>query len=166
MMGCFRSLSLALTASLLILDLAAGSPSVQGQPIFTSPAHVPVPTEAAIGALTSLGLAVLLIALIAASVWFHRERRRRWEEAKDVEGQLAAALLRDPRLTGLLLVARVSVSMMPGKPVKIVVAGTIPTLAVRPVVLEIAREELKYAEGETIIEDRLTVSPAVRPIAA
>jgi hypothetical protein len=53
-MRFFRSLPLALNASLLILDHGGRGSLVQAQPIFTSPAHVPVPTEAAIGALTSL----------------------------------------------------------------------------------------------------------------
>jgi hypothetical protein len=32
--------------------------------------------------------------------------------------------------------------------------------------LQMVRDELKYFEGETIIEDRLTVSPAAPPVAA
>jgi hypothetical protein len=165
-MRFFRSLPLALNASLLILDHGGRGSLVQAQPVFTSPAHVPVPTEAAIGALTSLALAVLLIALVATGVWVHHERRRRWQAARDLEGQLGAAFLRDPRLTGLLLIPRVSVRLLPGRPVTIVIAGSIPSMALRPVVLQSAREELKYFEGEAMIEDRLAVSPVVPPVAA
>ena len=165
-MRVFRILPLALNASLLIFDHEGHVSLVQAQPVFTSPTHVPVSTEAATGALIGLALAVLLIALITAGVWFRNERRRRWEEATDLEGQLAAAFLRDPRFAGLLLTARAAVPIMPGRPVKIVIVGSIPSIAVRPMVLQMARHELKCFEGETIIEDRLTVSPAVPPVAA
>jgi hypothetical protein len=157
---------LALNASLLIFDHGGRVSLAQAQPVFTSPAHVPASTEAATGALIGLALAVLLIALITVGVWLRNERRRRWEEARDLEGQLAAAFLRDPRFAGLLLTARASVSGMPGRPVKIVIIGTIPSVAVRPMALQMVRDELKYFEGETIIEDRLTVSPAAPPVAA
>jgi hypothetical protein len=164
---CFYcSLPLVLTASLLIVDHPEHFSSAQAQPVFTSPAHVPDAAEAAIGALISLALAVLLIALIAAGVLFHQERRRRYEEASELTAQIAAAFLQDPRLTGLLLVPSASVPMVPGKPVKIAIVGTIPSIALRPIVLQIAREELRYSEGETMVEDRLTVSPAVPPVAA
>ena len=157
---------LALNASLLIFDQGGHVSLAQAQPVFTSPAHEPVSTEAAIGALISLARAILLIALITAGVWLRNGRRRRWEEARDLEGQLAAAFLRDHRFAGVLLTARASVPIMPGRPVKIVIVGSIPSKAVRSMVLQMARDELKSFEGETIIEDRLTVSPAVPPVAA
>jgi hypothetical protein len=160
------SLVLALNASLLILYPEVSFSQGQAQPAATSPAHVPAPIDAALGGFMSLALAVLLIALIVAGVWLRQQRRRRREAASELEAQLAAAFLREPRLAGLVLIPRVWIPAAPEESVKVAIAGSIPRIELRAVVLQLAREEMKDVEGEMVFEDRLTVRPTAPPVAA
>jgi len=149
-------------APLLILNPGSRLPWAQAQRMLAPP----TPLGAAIGGLISLALAVLVVGLIAATVSLYQQRRRRHAEARELERQLSAAFLRDPRLTGIVLTPTIRIPLSPGRPMEIAIAGAISRAELRAVVLQIAREETKYSEGETVLEDRLTVSSTVPPVAA
>jgi hypothetical protein len=116
--------------------------------------------------LTILVLAVLVVGLISAGAWFYDQRRRRRDEARQLETQVMGAFQRDPRLTGLALTASASVPMTPGKPVTIALAGSVPSAELRRVVLQTADEEMKQSGYETVLEDGLMAGPDVSGIAA
>jgi len=156
------TLELALRAPVPPLDPRVRFSLAQSQRVLTPS----TPVGAAIGGLVILALAVLVVVLIAACAWFYQRRRGRLEEARELEGQLSAAFLRDPRLAGVVLKPTVRIPLSPEKPTSILIEGSISTLELRTVVLQIAREATKYSEEETVLEDRLTVRPTVPPVAA
>jgi hypothetical protein len=116
--------------------------------------------------LAVIGLIVLLLVILGAAVRFHDLRRRREEAAMGLQARISDALLVEPALAGLPVTPTVSVPLLKRTPVKIDVAGTVPSPELRDHALRLVERVAAEAGREVLIEDRLLVSPTMARHAA
>lgn len=113
--------------------------------------------SAALGFLVILGLLVL----VGIAVKLYDRKRKRDAEAVHLQAQVSDALMRDPRLAGLVLTPSAHVPTWGSGPATIDVSGEVPDTGTRDTVLRIARDEAARLRSDVQIVDRLNVRHAV-----
>jgi hypothetical protein len=106
-----------------------------------------------------LGLALLGVLILSVAIMDIRRKRR--TQAIAIEGQIADALMREPRLTGAVIttVAHVPLNGRAGPTVE--VRGEVEYPELRDVAVRIVRQELLRHHSEGRVEDRIFVSPPI-----
>jgi hypothetical protein len=87
-------------------------------------------------------------------------RRKRRAQAVAIEGQIADALMREPRLTGAVITTLATVPLGGGVPT-VEVRGEVEYPELREAAVRIVRQELLRHHPEGRVEDRIFVSPPV-----
>lgn len=105
-----------------------------------------------------LGLALLGVLILSVAIM--DLRRKRQAQAVAIEGQIADALMREPRLTGAVITAIANVPLTGGAPA-VEVRGEVEYPELREVAVRIVRQELLRHHPEGRVEDRIFVSPPV-----
>jgi hypothetical protein len=103
-----------------------------------------------------LGSLILIGVLIAFSVWWLEQRRRRDEGASQLQLMLTARLRREPGLTQLPI-APTAVPPLGRGAVRIMVVGQVPSAELRRRALEVIEQEAARTAGAYHIEDNLEV---------
>jgi hypothetical protein len=88
-------------------------------------------------------------------------RRKRRTQAIAIEGQVADALMREPRLTGTVITATAHVPLSGRVGPTVEVRGEVEYPELRETVVRIVRQELLRHHPEGRVEDRIFVSPPV-----
>jgi hypothetical protein len=112
-----------------------------------------------VAAAVVLGL-VLLGALIL-SVAIMDLRRKRRAQGIAIEGQIADALMREPRLTGAVITAMAHVPLTGRTGPTVEIRGEVEYPELRDVAVRIVRQELLRHHSEGRVEDRIFVSPPI-----
>jgi hypothetical protein len=143
-----------------VLAQGAGAPGSPGLP--SGPPSAPAAdspgdggTRAAVlvGGFLALGLVIAWVKLLDL-------RRKRNDEAVNVQSQISDTLLRDRTLGPLPVAPTVHVPIWPHAPATIELRGQVPAVELREAVVRVADHEASRLLGSYHIEDRLTVAPA------
>jgi len=113
--------------------------------------------SAAVGFLVILGLLVL----VGIAVKVYDRKRKRDAQAVHLQAQVSDALMRDARLTGLVLTPTAHVPAWGSGPATIEITGEVPDPTVRDVALRVARDEAARLRPDVQIVDRLSVRRVV-----
>jgi hypothetical protein len=106
-----------------------------------------------------LGIA-FLAALVIGVMFLDRQRKRR-TQAIAIEGQIADALMREPRL-GRAMITTVAHVPLTGRAAPVVeVRGEVEYPELREIAVRTVRQELLRYHPEGIVEDRIFVAPPV-----
>jgi hypothetical protein len=105
-----------------------------------------------------LGLALLGVLILSVAIMDLRRKRR--AQAVAIEGQIADALMREPRLTGAVITTLATVPLGGGAPT-VEVRGEVEYPELREAAVRIVRQELLRHHSEGRVEDRIFVSPPV-----
>jgi hypothetical protein len=106
-------------------------------------------------------LAVALLGGLILAVAIMDLRRKRRAQAIAIEGQIADALMREPRLTGTVITATAHVPLTGRLGPTVEVRGEVEYPELRETVVRIVRQELLRNHPEGRVEDRIFVSPPV-----
>ncbi len=113
--------------------------------------------SAALGFLVILGLLVI----VGVAVKMYDRKRKRDAEAVHLQAQVSDALMRDPRLAGLVLTPSAAVPSWGSGPATIEISGEVPDSGMRDTVLRVAREEAARLRADVQVIDRLSVRQAI-----
>src|SRR5881628_2696229 len=113
--------------------------------------------SAALGFLVILGLLVI----VGIAVKLYDRKRKRDAQAVHLQAQVSDALMRDARLTGLVLTPTAHVPAWGSGPATIEITGEVPDPTVRDVALRVARDEAARLRPDVQIVDRLSVRRVV-----
>jgi Zn-dependent protease with chaperone function len=120
-------------------------------------------SEAARGGMDVILAAAILVAVIgvtlAVTVKLLDLRRKRESQAVQLQAQISDALLQDAALVGLAVTPTVEVPLWRGSPVRVDVAGQVPTPEARLAVLRTARAEAARLRPNVDVRDRLVIGP-------
>lgn len=105
-----------------------------------------------------LGLALLGVLILSVAIM--DLRRKRQAQAVAIEGQIADALMREPRLTGAVITAIANAPLAGGAPM-VEVRGEVEYPELREVAVRIVRQELLRYHPDGRVDDRIFVSPPV-----
>src|SRR5262245_8300135 len=144
---------------LAFMIVAALSWSAWAQTPTTS--RAPVTGGDTSGVIIIIGIVVALIVIIGAGVRLYERKRKRETEATHLQAQLSEALLRDPGLAGLVLVATVHVVPFKKSPPVVELSGQVPTREARERALSILRAETARLQTAVHIEDRVGIVPTL-----
>ena len=128
----------------------------------TTPAGAPAAGGAAGGAsglFVFLGVRVVLFAVVAVIVKTMDRRRRRNEEAVQLQARIADAMLLDPALSKQALTASVAAPLS-GSQMVVEVHGEAPSPAIRDEALRLVIREATASGLPFHVEDRMTVGAA------
>lgn len=129
----------------------------------TTPAPPAAPPAAgggdAINAVTIIVIVGVLLLALGVTVKLFDLRRKREDEAVQLQAQVSDALLRDAELFRVPLTPTARVPFWSGSPATIEVAGQVPTPATKDAVLRIVRSEATRIRPDVHIEDRVAVVP-------
>jgi hypothetical protein len=106
-----------------------------------------------------LGLAILGVLILSVAIMDLRRKRR--AQGVAIEGQIADALMREPRLSGAVITAIASVPLAGGAAPTVEVRGEVEYPELREVAVRIVRQELLRHHPEGRVEDRIFVAPPV-----
>jgi len=106
-----------------------------------------------------LGLALLGLLILSVAIMDLRRKRR--AQAIAIEGQIADALMREPRLAGTVITAIAQVPLASGAMPSVEVRGEVEYPELREVAVRIVRQELLRHHSEGRVEDRIFVAPPV-----
>jgi hypothetical protein len=107
----------------------------------------------------SVILVVLLLAGLIAAVALMDLRRKRRAQAVAIEGQIADALMREPRLSGAIVTAVARMPLQGGAAPTVEVRGEVEYAELREIAVRIVRQELLRYHPDAVVEDRIFVSP-------
>jgi hypothetical protein len=125
----------------------------------TPPAAVPAADGAGAGAsglFVFLGVMVVLFAVVAVMVKTMDRRRKRNEEAVQLQARIADAMLLDPTLGKLALTASVA-APLGASPLAVEVHGEAPSPEIRDEALRLVMREATAGGLPFHVEDRMTV---------
>jgi hypothetical protein len=106
-------------------------------------------------------LGIAFLAVLVVGVMFLDLKRKRMAQAIAIEGQIADALMREPRLTRTVITP-VAHLPLTGKPRPMVeVRGEVEYPELREVAVRAVRQELLRSYPEGTVEDRIFVAPPV-----
>ncbi len=152
-------------ATLTCLAVAGASrlPSALAQGIpAPGPGGASVPGEGGSGLMVSgIILVVALVAGLILAVAIMDLRRKRRAQAVAIEGQIADALMREPRLSGAVLTAIAHLPLQGRATPTVEVRGEVEYPELREIAVRIVRQELLRHHPEGIVEDRIFVSPPI-----
>jgi hypothetical protein len=106
-----------------------------------------------------LGLALLGVLILSVAIM--DLRRKRQTQAIAIEGQIADALMREPRLVGAVITAVAHVPLAGGAVPTVEVRGEVEYPELREVAVRIVRQELLRHHSDGRVEDRIFVAPPV-----
>ncbi len=148
-----RSTALAAPA-LVVAGLA------EAQPLSPSGSAATDPSAGGVsGMLVFLVVMVALFAIVAVVVKALDRRRKRSEEAVQLQARIADAMLLDPALGKVAITATVTAPFRQHAPVTVEVRGQAPTPALRDAALSLVLREASASGLPFRVEDRTTVSP-------
>jgi hypothetical protein len=104
---------------------------------------------------------VALVGALVLAVAIVDLRRKRRTQAIAIEGQIADALMREPRLRGTVVTTPVNVPLTGRVGPTVEVRGEVEYPELREVAVRIVRQELLRHHPEGVVEDRIFVSPPV-----
>jgi hypothetical protein len=120
-------------------------------------------TAAARGGTDLILTAAILVGVIgvtlALTVKLLDLRRKRESQAVQLQAQIADALLQEAALVGLAVTPTVEVPLWRGSPVRVDVAGQVPTPEARLAVLRTVRAEAARLRPNIDVRDRLVIGP-------
>jgi hypothetical protein len=152
---------LAPLACLVAGVLRMSRASAQGLPA-PGPGAGPYPSADGGGLIApAILLGLALLGLLILSVAIMDLRRKRQAQAVAIEGQIADALMREPRLTGAVITAIAHVPLVGGAVPTVEVRGEVEYPELREVAVRIVRQELLRHHSEGRVEDRIFVAPPV-----
>jgi hypothetical protein len=105
-------------------------------------------------------MAIALVAfllIVGIAVKLYDVRRTREDEGAALQARLSDALLLDPRLSGVLVVASVHMPLWRGSPPVVELTGAVARPETREIALQLVEREL--AGSDARIEDRVVVDP-------
>ena len=151
------------TLTCLVVAGASRLPSAfaQGMPA-PGPGGTPPPADGG-GSLLIPGI-ILVVALLGGlilAVTLMDLRRKRRAQAVAIEGQIADALMREPRLAGAVLTAVAHVPLQGRAAPTVELRGDVEYPELREIAVRIVRQELLRYHPDAVVEDRIFVSPPV-----
>lgn len=105
--------------------------------------------------------AAALLAVLVVAVAVMDLRRKRKAQAIAIEGQIADALMREPRLMGAVVTTMVHVPLTGRTGPTVEVRGEVEYPELRETAVRVVRQELLRHHPEGRIEDRIFVSPRI-----
>lgn len=132
----------------------------QGLPA-PGPGGTPSPTADGTLIAPAIILAVALLAVLIVAVAIVDLRRKRRAQAIAIEGQIADALMRDPRLMGSVVTTAVHMPLTRQTGPMVEVRGEVAYPELRETAMRIVRQELLRHHPEGRVEDLIFVSPPV-----
>ena len=147
--GSFQSL----VATLSLLVLSAVRAWAQA---------TPAPSARSAGEASPVAMALVILALliiVGVAVKLYDLRRRRESEAVQLQAQISDALMREPLLLGVPIIATARAPLWRGSPATMEIAGQVPSPQARETALRIVRAEANRIRPDVQIEDRLAVVP-------
>jgi hypothetical protein len=148
------------TAFTLVAEWAWSSASAQGLPAPGPGTTLPAPdgshliAPAIIVAVALLGAVILAVAVVDL-------RRKRRAQAIAIEGELADALMREPRLARTVITTVAHVPLGSRARPMVEVRGEVEYPELREIAVRVVRQELLRHHPEATVEDRIFVSPPV-----
>jgi hypothetical protein len=135
---------------------------------FANTGTVAPPADAPVagGGAVFVGLLLALLVIIGVTVKLFDLRRKRMEQAVQVQARIADALLLDPALVNQPVAATAHVPFWSGKPVLVELRGRVPSPELHEQVLHVADRELAAMGIEYRVEDHLAITPTVTAHAA
>jgi hypothetical protein len=109
----------------------------------------------------TIAMVVILVAAIVVAVTVADLRRKRRSQAIAIEGQVSDALMREPRLTGSMLVAVAQVPLAGRRPPTVEIRGQVEYPELREIAVRLVRQEVLRHHPDGRVEDRIFVSPPV-----
>jgi hypothetical protein len=109
----------------------------------------------------TIAMVVILVAAIVVAVTVADLRRKRRAQAIAIEGQVSDALMREPRLTGSMLVAVAQVPLAGRRPPTVEIRGQVEYPELREIAVRLVRQEVLRHHPDGRVEDRIFVSPPV-----
>jgi hypothetical protein len=126
------------------------------------PGGTAIPTEGD-GSLMVSGI-ILVVALLGGLIFavaIMDLRRKRRSQAVAIEGQIADALMREPRLVGAVLTAVAHLPLQGRAAPTVEVRGEVEYPELREIAVRIVRQELLRYHPDGQVEDRIFVSPPI-----
>jgi hypothetical protein len=111
------------------------------------------------GAVVVVAAVIVLLLVVGLAVKLYDVKRKREDEGAVLQARLSDAVLQDPRLSGMSVVATVHMPLWRGAPPVIELSGTVSRPDARETALELVARELKGAPAT--IEDRIVVDPLI-----
>lgn len=99
-----------------------------------------------------------LLVLVGIGVKLYDLKRKREAEGVQLQAQISDALLRDPGLFGLAVTPTAHVPWWSGGPVRLEVAGRVPTPEMRERALRLVEQEARQIRPDVVIAERLDVN--------
>jgi hypothetical protein len=118
------------------------------------------------GGLVAFGLVMAVILILAITGKLLDLKHKREDEATLLQARISDALLRDQRLSTLLVTSTASVPIWRRSPVTVRVSGQVPTPEVRQAVLRLAEQEATRMRPNFRIDDRMVIVPSMASRAA
>jgi hypothetical protein len=106
-----------------------------------------------------LGIA-FLAALVIGVMFLDRQRKRR-TQAIAIEGQIADALMREPRLTRAMITTIAHLPLSSRAAPTVEVRGEVEYPELREIAVRVVRQELLRYHPDGNVEDRIFVAPPV-----
>ena len=104
---------------------------------------------------------LILVVLLGLAVKLYDLKRKREEEAVTAQARISDALLMDATLSGLPLTPTAHVPLWRGSPLTLEITGAVPRSELREAAVDVARREMARNRPDFLIEDRISVDPAV-----
>jgi hypothetical protein len=106
-----------------------------------------------------------MLVLIGVGVKMYDLKRKREAEGVALQARLSDALMREPNLFALAVTPTAHVPWWSGTPVRLDVAGRVPSPEVREQVLRLVESEARQIRPDVTIVDRLHVDAALSRVA-
>ena len=107
-------------------------------------------------------LIVGLVVLVGVAVKMYDRKRKREDEAIQLQAQVSDALLRDPRLVNVPIVVTAHVPTFGHGPAGLEMSGQVPSRDLADVALRVVEQEASRIRPDVVIENRLSVTPLAR----
>ena len=138
----------------------------QQSPGGLAPAAPTAPSDGGGGLLLFVVLMLGLTVILGAGVKLMDWRRRRMEQAVQIQARIADALMLDPELVNVAVTATVTLPFWHKSPATVDVHGRVPSPRLRDAALNLVIREATASGLESRIEDRMVVAPAASQRAA
>ena len=106
-------------------------------------------------------LAITLLGVLILTVVFLDLQRKRRAQAIAMEGQIADALMREPRLTRAVITGVAHLPLTGGAAPTVELRGEVEYPDLREIAVRVARQELLRYHPDGIVEDRIFVAPPI-----
>ncbi len=111
------------------------------------------------GVVIEVTILLVVLSAIGVGVKLYDLKRRREVAVLPLPSRIADALLLEPALAGLAVVASVSGSFWRRSAVLVTVTGSVPTPAVRDAVMRLVERELLRRQYGARVVDRIVIDP-------